>query len=196
MNVDQTADFVISGSRDPRPALTVSYLGLFASFVLFRFVSISFISLCYAWGSSTSHIGVVERLRHWARIKAWAMLIKSPVRLAPVPLPLPSPCSTQFESIEIRYKNLAFKIAKCSQSTEQFCIVCHSPCPGPTLWPTHCCCRALPLPLSLSLSLVKQREHFGMLLFVYTDCCCRFCCCCWLCLCCCLAFDPQKHTQP
>lgn len=53
----------------------------------------------------------------------------------------------------------------------------------------------LPRPISPSLR-VKQREHFGMLLFVYTDCCCRFCCCCWLCLCCCLAFDPQKHTQP
>lgn len=79
----------------------------------------------------------------------------SPASSNPSPFPLPSPCPTQFESIEIRYKNLAFKIAKCSQSTEQFCIVWHSPrpCPLPSLWPTHCCCLALAL---LSPSLVYE----------------------------------------
>lgn len=97
-----------------------------------------------------------KHIAHWSRWTATALgtnqsmshAHKEPSPASPRPLPLPSPCSTQFESIEIRYKNLALKIAKCSQSTEQFCIVWHSPCPGPSLWPTHCCCRALSLPLS------------------------------------------------
>lgn len=137
----------------------------------FRSVSFSFISVRYIFEIQTHKSRVDERLWHWPRIKAWAVLIKSLRERESLlfrPLLYPPPPYTYSTHFGIYrkpiWKILAFKNSRnaVSQRNNLYCAG-----------------------LSLALFMVCEREREresereNISLFVYTDCCCR-------------KFDPQK----
>lgn len=95
----------------------------------FRSVSFGFISLRYVFEIQTHKSRVDERLWHWPRIKAWAVLIKSlrerEPPLPPFALPAPlTPSQPTSESIENPFEKFWHsKIAEMQSVNGTICIV-------------------------------------------------------------------------